>query len=991
MASSQDAPDFDAALGCLLLPALEGLATQAARIPGFDPEEQEALLSAARESLLATLHRKLGRLLLLELNAARENGQLQGEDTQQRWQDFLRKASRIEFWEDMNTHYPGLRRRLDAVIEGRCQAALELAQRWVNDRERLASLCGAPVGRLREVGLGAGDTHLQGRSVVLLRCDAGRLIYKPRSLNIDAALRALVDDLKVEHDESSSMRVPEVHAGEGYGWSACVEHRYASGDDELRAFYRGLGHWLAVMRLLGGTDMHAENMIACGPSPVVIDCETLFTPPPPPRDSGFGAAMDRAVERIAGTTMGVGILPGRGAGLGWKGVDTSAAGSLPGQQPRMLQPDIVDAGTDRARLGEVWVEVPVAQNHPSPEPALAQYWPHVLEAFDGMTATLRRLDAEGRLRPLLEPFLDCRVRIVTRATEVYAQLARMLWHPVSLHREAPARERARDLLKRMADNVASAPGQADVIEAEIDDLEEGDIPYFATCVRDGRIVGPRGTRWRDTGPRIEAALAHWRAMDMPLERQVIRSALVSAYVNDGWSPSQVSLWPSREAIRHADLDVRRRAQLADIMQRLRATAIESDDGSVAWIAPSFDPATGWSVRPLGPDLYGGMSGVAILVAGYLREMRAGRVDFVEGLETLRARIVHTLDLGEARNARVRAEGAKMRPASLGAYFGLASQVWARLLLQRWGLGSEVSLERACRLADGMVEAAAAAPESHDVLTGRAGAIPVLLALAECTGHECYAAQAVDLGNELCALALREGGRAHWKNPMWPDGIGGFAHGVTGVAWALEQLARATGSSVYRDTALEAFAFEDALYDSEERNWLDLRKIEDFRSAAAWCHGSVGIGLAHAHLDATMQDGRTRSILRRAAAATWRLGLGWNHCLCHGDAGSWELLRAAIRADEGPDGLSLASLDAALLTSVEDHGVSCGMTRDTFSPGLLPGEGGLAWQLLRMHPECDLPSLLMPGDGVFGAQGQPMSSTRTAARNARGRAAQTETT
>nr|WP_276510772.1 type 2 lanthipeptide synthetase LanM family protein [Oleiagrimonas soli] len=945
--------------------------------------------AAARESLLVTLHRKLGRLLLLELNAARENGQLQGDDTEARWQDFLRKASRIEFWESMHAHYPTLRRRLDILIDGRCQAALELARRWAKDRDTLAPLCGRPVGRLREIGFGAGDTHLHGRSVVLLRCDGGRLLYKPRSLRIDASLRAFIDTLIARHDAPSSMRVPEVICADGYGWSAHVAHRYAEGDDELRAFYRGLGHWLAVMRLLGGTDMHAENMIACGPSPVVIDCETLFTPPAPARDSGFGAAMDRAAERIAGTAMGVGILPGRGAGLGWKGVDTSAAGSLPGQQPRMQQSDIVDAGTDRARLGEVWVDAPIAQNHPSPEPALAQYWPHVLDAFDAMTATLQRLDGAAALQPMLQDFAACRVRVVTRATEVYAQLARMLWHPVSLHREAPARERARDLLARMAQNVSSAPGQADIIEAEIDDLEEGDIPYFTTRVRDGRIEGPRGTRWRDTGPRIDAALAHWRGMDMELERQVIRSALVSAYVNDGWSPSDTSLWPAREQVRHADLDARRRARLREMMQRLRTHAIEADDGSVAWIAPTFDPATGWSVRPLGPDLYGGMSGMAVLVAGYLREMRAGRVDELAGMDDLLARVRHTLDLGEARNARMRAEGVKMRPPSVGAYFGLASQVWARLLLHAWGMDDASALERACRVADGMAEAAAAAPEAHDLLIGRAGAIPILQALAAHSGQTRYATLAANMGDELCAQALREDGRAHWKNPSWPDGIGGFAHGVTGVAWALEHLARAGGNVAHRETAQAAFAFEAHLYDGDEGNWLDLRMIEGFRSAAAWCHGAVGIGLAHAHLDPSWQRPETRRTLRRAAAATWRLGMGWNHCLCHGDAGSWELLRTAIRAGEGPAGVTLASLDAALLTGVEDHGVSCGMTRDTFSPGLLPGEGGMAWQLLRMHPESDLPSLLLPGDGLEAAVSVAERTTRSDAA-IRSAVAETET-
>ena len=61
-----------------------------------------------------------------------------------------------------------------------------------------------------------------------------------------------------------------------YGWAEFVAHRYCDGEAELARFYRGLGHWLGVLRLLGGTDIHHENLIAVGPVPVVIDVESLF-------------------------------------------------------------------------------------------------------------------------------------------------------------------------------------------------------------------------------------------------------------------------------------------------------------------------------------------------------------------------------------------------------------------------------------------------------------------------------------------------------------------------------------------------------------------------------------------------------------------------------------------------------------------------------------------------------------------------------------------
>ena len=165
-------------------------------------------------------------------------------------------------------------------------------------------------------------------------------------------------------------------------------------------------------------------------------------------------------------------------------------------------------------------------------------------------------------------------------------------------------------------------------------------------------------------------------------------------------------------------------------------------------------------------------------------------------------------------------------------------------------------------------------------------------------------------------------------------------------------------------AAAAFAFEDALYDAGEGNWLDLRGIATIKSTAAWCHGAVGIGLAHADLDPRLEDPAARSRVSRAAAAAARMGLGWNHCLCHGDLGTWELLDRAAAAGLAPPPFSSEALLAAIVTGIEEHGPVCGSVREVFMPGLMTGLGGIAYQLLRAHPDSTLPSvLLLDGLGV----------------------------
>jgi type 2 lantibiotic biosynthesis protein LanM len=583
----------------------------------------------------------------------------------------------------------------------------------------------------------------------------------------------------------------------------------------------------------------------------------------------------------------------------------------------------------------------------------------VLEGFDTLSTLLRRLDGEGRLEPMLQRFNGATVRAVFRQTEVYAELMRMLWHPVSLHEPEGARARARDLLTQMAGNVATAPGDPAVIEAEIDAMIAGDVPLFAAAVGEGQFRDTFGLPCFGPFDLVGDALRSWRAADLSVDRGFIRGALVSAYVNDGWMPDGICRWP--DAPDPGDLELRRRRQAAELMRRTVASPIHGSDGTVTWVAPTLTP-TGWAVQPLDPDLYAGLSGMTLLIAAYLRETRAGRADPVEGLDTLYPALLRSLDAAEEKQLGALERAALVRQPAPGAYLGLGSRIWTRLVLADWGLDGGDGLVRARRLAAAM-PAAIEADEVNDLIEGRAGAIPPLLALARRTGDGRYLDMARAAGDALVAAAEERGEGLCWIGRDWPEGMGGLAHGVTGIGWALFQLAAATGEQRYRDAAEGAFRFEEALFDEGEGNWRDLRLV-GAPTAAAWCHGSVGIGLVRADLDPEARRPETRESLRRAAAATLRLGMGWNHCACHGDAGAWELLAAAAAAGAAPDGVTAQDVLARLLTTLERDGPVCGLMRDAFVPGLLAGLGGVAWQLLRAHPQSNIPSILTLGGSGF---------------------------
>ncbi|MEU8151972.1 type 2 lanthipeptide synthetase LanM family protein [Nonomuraea sp. NPDC048901] len=953
------AGEFDPSLEYLTAPALAGLSPTLGSIPGLTPAEAQVIHHAAAETLEETVRLKVNRVLLLELNAARISGRLTAQTPQLRWQEWKATAATPEFWRSMGQHYPPMPSRLATIISNRCAAAEELARRFAADRAALAALPGGLRGDLVRVDFGAGDSHRGGRTVAVLHGAQGQVVYKPRSLAVDEALARLIARLAAELPAGTDIRVPDVLVREGYGWAEHIGHRYCADDAELRSFYRGIGHWLALMRLIGGSDLHAENLIAAGPAPVVIDCETLFTPHAPAKPSGYGEAVDLATDLLGGSVLRTGLLPGRGVSLGWRGVDMSAAGALPGQQPYTEVPVVVDAGTDMARVGMARAEMGAVANHPSPDPVLARYWDRVLLGFVELTERLDALDRAGELAGLLEDFADRPIRVVLRATEAYAELARMLWHPVSLHDEATAVGKAARLLAQHAENLPGAPSDPEVIDAEVVELLTGDIPFFATSPARGRLDGPGGTSYGDEQDLIADALRRWRDRDAALDREVIRAALVSAYLNEGWMPGNKPM--AAPVIRHQDLDVRRRRVAAAIARSVLDAAVHGDDGTVTWIAPVLT-STGWFVQSLSPDVYGGAYGVAVLLAAYASETEQGRADKVPGLDKLLAGLLRTITMAEDRDAEERHTGPRRRPDPPGGYVGIGSQIWSWLLLSGLGaVGSAEAVARACALAEELPEAVAA-DEGYDLLTGMAGAIVPLLRLSERTGDQRWFTEARRIGERLVSLARVEDRGASWPSAAFPQGIGGVSHGATGIGWALARLSDAatSGGAEFGTLAGKAFIFEESLYDPEGNGWRDLREVDDPRvTSSAWCHGGGGIGLVAADRLAREGDPRWRDVLRRAAASSWSIGLGWSHTLCHGDFGNWEILYRAIEAGVGPERLTREALTARMIGGIDEHGPVSGLARDAFTPGLMPGVGGMVYQLLRMHPDSPLPSVLLP--------------------------------
>lgn len=916
--------------------ARAALAKRVAAISGLDAGEVSLICKTADEALRFNARLKLNRVLLLELHAANRCGQLTAESDADRHDQFVDYALRAEFADHLDQRYPPLRRRLQRSLAQQAGAIEALAARFAADRALLSHFFSRPAGRLRALSMGQGDLHAGGQAVARLSLEAGEVMYKPRSLRIDMALDTFLQ--RVFGEAADRIRVPEVIDRGDYGWASFVVHRYCEGEYELRAFYLRLGHWVAVLRLLGGTDIHHENLIAAGPVPVVIDAESLFAVIPKPAASGCGQAHDAAQALISGSVLRSGIVPFRTSDDGYDGADLSAAGALPNQQPKVQMPVIVDAGTTAARLEMVETDITHSQNHPSALPQVSTYWSQISEGFLAASHALRDLDQKGVLETWLAEFEGCPARDIRHPTQVYVEIGRMLWHPASLHDEAKAIERARELFSRNAEITSITSSTPEEISGEIEDLLHGDIPVFVTPL---------------TRARISAALADWRAMRVDLEELTIRSALVTTELNRrGNLPDQASddrLCIARNPMAER-LDARRRKLAVDAVERLLKLAVPGADGSITWITPETT-SEGWFIQPLQGDLYFGLGGVTVALAGYLREVECGRADPVPGTEEALHGALHTLIAIEANE----------KPRNIGGFAGYGAQIWTWLSLSDLLRRPEL-IARAVASAETLEREGFHDDDLFDIIDGAAGVIVPLLELTDATGDARWLALAARAAQHLEKTAVVDALGARWMT-RFEQAIGGFSHGATGIGWALARLASSDAGSEadrarWSALADAAFAFEDSLYDESRGNWIDKRDPQLDKSHDTWCNGSVGIGLAAADLYARGGEAHHLQRLRRAIAAA-RGKWGISHTLCHGDFSLWELQMRAAALDPVACAEDLTESAAYVISSIEEnHGIVTGRARAAFTPGLMNGLAGAVHGLSRLHPDCTLPSPLL---------------------------------
>jgi type 2 lantibiotic biosynthesis protein LanM len=717
---------------------------------------------------------------------------------------FFRRSSggRSDEWARLFAAYPVLAHVLSVTFANWRDALAELLDRLFRDRDRLARACagGTHLGRLVEYGGDAGDLHSGGRSVVVLGFDTGiRLVYKPRDLRAAAAFMDLVASLNragLDHP----LHVRRIVPRDGYAWDEFVQRSACGTREEITRYYWRLGAYARLLQLLDGTDFGADNVVACGEHPVLVDLETLLSPRIDPTADVSALARDMT-RRSWDSPWRSGLISARIPGdAGRRAADVGAA---------------APAAARIAPFGLCAFDEGSAIPHLRGEPArAADHFDVIVRGYVAMARSLRQLgDTLCAPAGPIDRMGDCPVRFIHRNTHIYSRLLDESLRPSCL-RDAAERTRRLDRLRTAAHHTPPAPA---VVQSEIDALRVLDIPLFTAAARQTSLMLGRDGHchgfFTDTAwDRLRARMRTLADRSDDEEAELMRTTLFTLEpetCRTGTGPRPLAVHADA-APSHCRIDwLQYAVAVGDEILTWRCAS----NGEAAWLGLDYHPwSDTWRFGLLQSDLFSGSTGLAVLFDELFRWSRRPRFNNAARGILGPLRNDFTRVIGEVRN---RASGAPaMRPFRCGAYYGIGAWFYA---LHRHALasGEDEMLTQALNDLEGLAPATLVG-SSEDVLSGRAGLMLAILARDPALDDRRLRELAIALGQQLVDALASDQPDVPVCYPPDSRPLDAVPSGRSGIALALSGVPRVVAPALADRVGLIRKAHRWPLDDSATR-------------------------------------------------------------------------------------------------------------------------------------------------------------------------------
>ena len=772
------------------------------------------------------------RTLIVKIHEYEENGLLIGESSAEKYQYFCEKIiSQKNFLLEVLEDYPVLSRIIQNCIENKVNYFREVIHNFDIEKTAIQESLykGKNLGKICKILGGFSDFHNYGRQIMRVVFEDGtEILYKPRSMNNEYAFGELLRWM--QKYTGIKQYAYEFLSYKDHSWCTIVKYSACTSSEELEAYYTRLGVQLFLTYFLGTRDLHYENLIAAGEYPVLIDLEILS-------NRHMVESRDLAVEEIlyqlGQSVLYTGILPYYHWNQNGKGINCSAISGNGNQTYPFKIPVVIDGETSDMRIAYA---TPVSQKKENLAVLREEFQDPVLYVnqlvYGFQTAYRTVLENKDVFGMVLQGLHGLKCLYLLTDTQRYQMLLSTSYHPQML-RDGADRELLLYSLKK-GRKISDMP----LIECEVKELLDGDIPYFFSYMDSKNLHNIKGkcveNYFSCTGMKyLEKRLEQLNLQDMELQSDYITWSLKMTQNNSKERMNRI--YHSKNCFESEGKNSYNHIKrLTDCI--VQQVVWNQEHTQVSWnTAMVTENGSSWSLCPMNWYFYDGLAGMLLLM--YHLKERDRREEIRQIYETLKKMLFsYTDEIGKSLK----------RPYSFrtGALDGESSIIYVYLKLYQTS-GKLEFLEFAHKHAE-IVANFLESDQYYDLLNGNAGAAYVFLELYTCSFDEKY----LDLAKK--AISVIEKSAKHQQNGIgWVidknvPPMAGMAHGNSGFLLPVIYLWKMTGQKKYEELAEQIWLYEESLYNSDTGNWNDVRLQDpklDLVGSVAWCHGASGILLS----------------------------------------------------------------------------------------------------------------------------------------------------
>ena len=237
--------------------------------------DNQDLISKLYNQLIAYTENDIIRVLYQEYRLYQDK-YLLNKDQKEKLQGFLKLINTEEYQKYFNNKYPLIEKNLSKKIDDYISFVLEIYKNFQYDKLEIEKNIGKKCGQILDIIIMQGDNH-NGKSASKIITENGNLYYKPiNSMNMELFYEIL--NLITNNNDIKVDKI-KFYSSDSHIWMEEIKYETCTDIEEVKNYYFISGIYLMIFYIFSSYDMHHENIISKGKTPIIVDFETIAHAP----------------------------------------------------------------------------------------------------------------------------------------------------------------------------------------------------------------------------------------------------------------------------------------------------------------------------------------------------------------------------------------------------------------------------------------------------------------------------------------------------------------------------------------------------------------------------------------------------------------------------------------------------------------------------------------------------------------------------------------